>query len=100
MNLHIRVLRVTVQCSVVGLRAGVVDQLAVVCGQRLELPGEDVLLHLQHLAAAPEARQLVHVGVAWHEVGDVRRHMARSPEHLIPSKGPFTSDVSTLNNQR
>ena len=43
----------TVQCSVLGLRAGVVDQLAIVCGQRLELPGEDVLLHLQHLAAAP-----------------------------------------------
>ena len=90
MNLHIRVLHVThdsaVQCSVLGLRAGVVDQLAVVGGQRLELPGEDVLLHLQHLAAAPEARQLVHVGVARHEGRDVGRHTARSPEHLVPSK--------------
>ena len=90
MNLHIRVLHVThdsaVQCSVLGLRAGVVDQLAVVGGQRLELPGEDVLLHLQHLAGAPEARQLVHVGVSRHEVRDVGRHTACSPEHLIPSK--------------
>lgn len=62
-----------------------INRLHETSHQSTELPGEDVLLHLQPLAAAPETRQLVHVGVARHEVRDVGRHTARSPEHLVPS---------------
>ena len=62
----------------------VIHQLSIVGSEGLELPGEDVLLHLHQLAASCQAAQLVHVGVPGHEVGDVVGHTLGHSEHLVP----------------
>ena len=72
-------------------------QLPVVGGEGLELPGEDVLLHLHQLSAPRQAGQLVHVGVPGHEVGDVVCHGPGHSEHLVTiHTAPALLDVKHL----
>ena len=60
-----------------------VSQVTVVSRESFKFPGENVLLHLQAAPLVGQAAELVDVGVAGHEVGDVVRDLLGSLEDPV-----------------